>query len=436
MRRAFTVSVLAMALLAARSLEAEVQWSPVTGRVTARYMGYDEESPREARKDFGEGEVRIEISGKLTEKLQLVAIPLVQYDNADKTADHFRFHEDEIQRPAGTFEELHLTYYGGDYEIAVGKQIFSWGSARGFKPTDNLNGADFLDVPTLHKVGVPAISFVRYGMVDFQVVVAPQFTPHRLPQPDNRWTILPEEALQQIEDVAGFEPPIVITRNLPEDDLENAQLGVRLRSSSLVDGWDLELNAFHGHDPFGIFTARLQLIPLTVLADAVYPEYTEVGGGFSTAVGAATVRAEVGYHRTMGDFDDDYFQYVGGFDFTLPRIPQGMDRILVGLEYAGESIDNLDTRPLASFETGFDRFLKNSVLALADFVFSEETSVTLGGGVNFNDDDFVTRLQVRHELVEGLELEAGVEIFSGPDASFYGNWEENDRAFVFTTYVF
>jgi hypothetical protein len=429
--------VLTVALASTGPARAEVVWSPVTGEFTARYMGYDEDSPREDRNHFGEGELRIEITGRLTESLQLVAVPLLQYDTGNKTADQFRFHEDELQRPAATFEELYVTWYGDKYEVAVGKQIFAWGVSAGLKPTDNLSAADFLDVPTLHKVGVPAISFLRSGKVDVQVVIAPLFSPNRLPLPDNRWAIVPQDALDAIEAVTGFEPPILIEATLPEHDANNAQVGVRFRSSSLVDGWDLELSVFHGHDPFGLFDAALVFPPVRVEVETFYPEYTDVGGGFSTAAGKFTFHGETAYHRTSNDIDDDYLQYVAGFDYSMDMGgPGALDRLLFGLEYAGETVDNENTRPRSTFATGFDRVFTNSILGLVDFVFSEDTSVRVGGTINFNDEDFVARAQLTHKLIENLRLTAGVEVLSGPSDSFYGNWQENDRLFVFTTYYF
>jgi hypothetical protein len=437
MRVGVGLIVLSVALAPVGSARGEVEWSPVTGEFTARYMGYDEDSPREDRNHFGEGELTINITGRLTEKLQLVAIPLLQYDTADKTADEIEFHENELQRPAGTFKELHLTYYGKSFELSVGKQIFTWGPAPIFRPTDNLNAADVLDVPTVHKVGAPAISLLAYGEVDVQIVLVPLFTPWRLPQADNRWTILPEDVLRQIEDVVGFEPPILLERILPQDDLENMQAGIRLRSSSLVDGWDLELSAFHGHDPFGLFDSALLFPPVRIEVDQVYPEYNEVGGGFSTAAGKFTLHAEATYHRTSGTIDDDYWQYVGGFDYIMDSgIPKALDRIQIGLEYAGESIDNLNTRPISTFSTGFDRVFVNTAAALVAFVFSEDTSLRAGGTINFNEDDFLVHAEVSHRLIGSLRLRAGVDVFSGPEMTYYGTWDENDRLFVFTTYAF
>ena len=234
------------------------------------------------------------------------------------------------------------------------------------------------------------------------------FTPNRLPQADNRWTILPEDVLRQIEEVTGFEPPILLERNLPKDEIQNVQAGLRLRSSSLIDGWDLELSAFHGHDTFGLFDAALLFPPVRIEVEQIYPEYNEVGGGFSTAAGGFTIHAEAAYHRTVGSIDDDYWQYVAGFDYVIDSgIPAALDRIQFGVEYAGEGVDNENTRPISTFSTGFNRALVNSAAALVDFVFSEETSVRGGGGINFNDDDFVVRAEITHKLIENLSCARG-----------------------------
>ena len=405
-----------MALAPIGSARGEVEWSPITGEFTARYMGYDEDSPRDDPNHFGEGELKLQITAKFGEKLQLVAVPLLQYDTENKTADEVEFHENEFQRPAGTFQELHLTYYGDTFELSIGKQVLAWGPAPIYRPTDNLNAADFLDVPTVHKVGVPAASLLLRGEVDVQLVVAPLFTPNRLPQADNRWTILPEDVLRQIEEVTGFEPPILLERNLPRDEIQNVQAGLRLRSSSLIDGWDLELSAFHGHDSFGLFDAALLFPPVRIEVEQIYPEYNEVGGGFSTAAGGFTIHAEAAYHRTVGSIDDDYWQYVAGFDYVIDSgIPAALDRIQFGVEYAGEGVDNENTRPISTFSTGFNRALVNSAAALVDFVFSEETSVRGGGSINFNDDDFVVRAEITHKLIENLRLRAGVEVFWSRD---------------------
>ena len=215
------------------------------------------------------------------------------------------------------------------------------------------------------------------------------------------------------------------------------QGGLRLRSSSLIDGWDLELSAFHGHDSFGLFDAALLFPPVRIEVEQIYPEYNEVGGGFSTAAGRFTLHAEAAYHRTVGSIDDDYWQYVAGFDYVLDSgIPAALDRIQFGVEYAGEGVDNKNTRPMSTFSTGFNRALVNSALALVDFVFSEDTSVRGGGGINFNDDDFFVHAEIAHKLIENLRLRAGVEVFSGPEMTYYGTWDENDRLFVFTTYYF
>lgn len=429
------ILTLILCLASSASALAEVRWSPVTGELELRYMGYEEDSDLEDRNHFGEAELRLQINGQLTDALQLTAIPVVQVDTGIKTEGQFRLVDDQLRRPAATFEELKLTYYGSKWEIGVGKQIFSWGVSEGLRPTDNLNPADFLDVPTAHKLGVPSFSLLRYGKVDVQLVVLPIFTPHRLPEPDNRWAIVPEESLRELGEALGFDPILVVSRELPVNTLDNAQAGLRLRSSRLARGWDLELSLFHGFDPFGLFDISLAIPEVRV--DLFYPEYTEVGGGFSTAQGGFVVHGEIAYHRTSGDDEDDYFQYAAGFSYTMnDGIPRALDSILLGFEYAGESVDNDRIRPPTVLNTGFNRVFTNSPALRVDFTFSERTSLGFGGGINLDDDDFVARVQLSHKFTDAYQLVTGIDSFAGDAESFYGNWEENDRLFVFGTYFF
>jgi hypothetical protein len=437
MRVALGLVGLAVGLASFAPARAEVEWSPVTGEFTARFMGYDQDSPRERENQFDEGLFKLQINAKFTDQLHLVAVPLLQYDAANKTADRVEFHENELERPAGTFQELYLTYYAGKYEMSLGKQLFTWGPSPAYRPTDKLNAADFLDVPTLHKIGVPAFSILRQGKIDAQLVVEPFFTPNRLPQAHNRWTILPEDVLRQIAAITGFEPPIVLHRELPTTNWQNLQGGLRLRSSSLIDGWDLELSAFHGMDSFGLFDAALLFPPVRIEATQVYPEFNEYGGGFSTAAGKFTIHGEVSYHRTSGSIDDDYLQYVTGLTYVVDTgIPSSLDRIQIGFEYAGEGIDNENTRPRSTFSTGFDRVLVNSAIAGVDFVFSEDTTLRFAGTVNFNDDDYGVRAQITHKVIENLKVIGGVDVLGGPEGTYYGTWDENDRLFLYTSFYF
>ena len=101
MRVGVGLMALVMALAPIGPARGAVEWSPVTGEFTARYMGYDEDSPREDRNHFGEGELKIQIGAKLTDKLQLVAIPLLQYDTGGQDRRRGRVPRERAPAPGG-----------------------------------------------------------------------------------------------------------------------------------------------------------------------------------------------------------------------------------------------------------------------------------------------------------------------------------------------
>ena len=399
-------------------------------------MGYDKESVRAEGDSYGEGRVFSEITALVGDSLQFTFTPLVQYDSEDRTESEFELVEDGVFRPAGTFKEMYVTWYGDSFELSAGKKVYNWGVAAGYRPTDNINPVDLLDVPTAEKLGVPALSFYKFGSkVDFELIAIPIFTPHRLPSIENRWVIIPNEA--DIADQIGQDPVFNVTRSLPVNTFDNLQGGFRLRSSTLADGWDLELSAFRGFDPFGLFRL-VSAMPPNVNVELVYPEYWEVGGGFSTTRGKWEFHGEVAYHATKEEEqDDDYIQYVAGTTFTLDMGGGGgLDRFILTLEYLGESVTRDRPEDSEFANTGFNRVLTDTVLSRFSFVFTEDTSLDLLGTLNFADESNAYQLAVTHSFAPFIEIRSGIDVFTGDPGSFYGNWDDNDRFFFFTNLLF
>lgn len=429
--------VVSWILWGAAPVLAEVRWSPLAGEVTLRAAQYSEGSELEDRDYLLEAEIELEISAQLSERWQLTMIPLLQGDAGDKTTSEFQLLEDGAKRPAATFRELHLTYYGKSFELAVGKQIFSWGTGDALRPTDSLNPVDLLDVPTVKKVAVPALSVFWFGeKVDFEIVALPFFVPDRLPGAQNRWAIVPDSITEDFRRDFGFTPRLGdIERNLLEHDLDNVQAGLRLSSSSLVTGWDLELSAFRGFDPFGVL--RSEIRPPFVDLTFLYPEFWEVGGAFSTTQGKFEWHGEVALHQTVREeLGDDYLQYIFGFNYTINVERPSLSRVLFGLEYLGEEVTR--SLPMGGdlVQTGFDRVLTDTAIGRVVLSFSDRTRLEVGGTFNFADDGYLARVAIRHTAIDALEIQAGFDLLEGDTTSFYGNWDDNDRLFVFSTYSF
>jgi len=61
---------------------------------------------------------------------------------------HFQIPETEPRRSYLSLKEATLSAQRGPLEVTVGKQIFAWGTADAYNPTDRLNPYDYLDVNT------------------------------------------------------------------------------------------------------------------------------------------------------------------------------------------------------------------------------------------------------------------------------------------------
>lgn len=418
---------------------------PLTAKLSVNYFGYPHDSEKEDRNHFLEGEILLTFGGRLGDALQYSISPQFRFDSADRTEAKMEFQERSLTRPALTAQEAYGAWYGDVYEIAVGKKIFSWGVGDGSRPTDNVNPLDSLDVPSAEKIGVPALSIFRYGEgVNSQFVFVPVFTPSRVPADDNRWAVQDTTGIERVYQAFGQWPTVIDAgRDLPETTLDNAQYALNLSSSTLITGWDLALTYYRGHYSFGVLESQIippqvgagGMTPPTLIVQKVYPKYQEFGTSISTTVGDWELHAEGAFHLTdEGEMDDDFWEYVTGFNYTSSGIlTQLLEEIQVTVEYAGISVTRRRPPDSLYSDVGFGRGLTNSLLSKVDFKFSEDTRFEVAGAVNFDDGDFSIQTVLTHKAWDRITFEAGYQWFEGPEDSFFGGWDENDRVFLSVT---
>lgn len=162
---------------------------------------------------------------------------------------------DEVYQDNTPYLEVKELY--GERSLAaidwrVGIQRFSWGRLDEFPVNDLFNPWDYRQfiVKPLEerKIGVPALSAgLNREEWNYHLVWVPWHVPYRLPDPDERWAVLPMAGL--FPDLAGAE---VIMREpeLPARTLANGSFGLRLQQLGDID-W--AVNLFHGFDPRPVF---------------------------------------------------------------------------------------------------------------------------------------------------------------------------------------
>src|SRR5256886_5009446 len=117
---------------------------------------------------------------------------------------HFQIPETHPRRSYLSVKEATLAARRGPLEVTVGKQIFAWGTADAFNPTDRLNPYDYLDVLDNEKLGVwSASARLSVPRVSLVVVGVPYFTPSRLPLAHSRWTPAVPSTFLAVLDHAG-----------------------------------------------------------------------------------------------------------------------------------------------------------------------------------------------------------------------------------------
>ena len=221
----------------------------------------------------------------------------------------------------------------GDFRL--GQQVIAWGAADGNNPTDNVNPYDFyyLFLPgSDRKVGnVMASANLYLGPVNLEAVLTPVFQPNRLPIDEPDFPIIPE---------SPFSIRYTGQAQRPERDLENTELGLRLRLPlSLMD---LSVSYFRGFDrvfsPLFTYSAKWGRDVFTGLA---FHQTQVLGGDMVSFEGDWALRVEGAYFLTADRDGNDpyirnpYLQYV----IQLDRM---IDNLSLVVQYLGTVITRVD----------------------------------------------------------------------------------------------
>ena len=401
---------------------------------TGDYFEYVRKTPGSGDRHIVRGDLKVKFEGRFGGDLAYTVTPQLRQDGADNGINSFEFRERDRRRPAATFHEASLDWLGERFQVSVGKKIFNWGVADAYNPIDNLNPRDFLDVPTNERIGVPAISLYHLNdHFEVQAVWEPWFTPSRLPlRNQNRWRGDFRDQQRRAAAALGFPVQFAFAgRDLPSDQLANGEIGVRLSSSTLLDGWDLALTYLRGRHAEGVFVGALT--GTTLFVSLEYPRYHEFGASFSTVVGPWELHGEGAWHLTDNEqLDDDYLEYVLGVNRVFGGRPlPGVEEVRLILEFAGQAVTR--SLPNGSPSFGSRQFSRPFEDALAGSVvlkFSEETELECSGAFDFADEGSIFQAALSHELNEHVEVTLGTDLLSGSRASFFGKWDDNDRIFL------
>jgi len=368
-----------------------------------------------------EGVIKLEYQKYIGDLAKLFVSPKLTFDNDNYSSSYIdEFENKGIRRLSFDLEEYYVEFNFSNFDLKVGKQIFSWGKADGFNPTDNLNPRDYIDLfVEEEKIGVPAVNLLYYwNDFTFDLVFIPTYTPTRLPLTNSRHSFLDSET-----------PFIVNGRELPADTLSSSQSGIRILRH--ISGWDLSVSYYDGYDDL-----TLAIVESDQSLTPTYNRTRVIGVDFATTFGGLGVHGEAAQFLYDGSNNEDYFQYILGFDYTWTNVIYEHDIFLI-LEYMGDTTtqSRQDKRP--AFATGLGRVFRNSFLSTVIYKFSD--TLELENTLLFNTDHHLSYLikpEVHYDISDELKLTFGIDFIEGNQTTFFGQFDNDDRSYFFLRYSF
>ena len=264
-------------------------------------------------------------------------------------------------------DEAYVDYYAKQYDVRVGKQRLSWGTALQINPTDVINPVNIKD-PMGDKQAVYAAAVDAYlgHNTKLSVVWVPVFKPvlDEIPHP-----LLPGQ---------------VIVPEKVEPKLENSELGVRA-SFMGINGWDFSASYFRGWEDF----PTPSIVPgMPPQISASFQRTQMLGLDVATTMGDMGLWAEGAYF--LPESADGHYQFIVGGDYGLSN---GL--VLIGQYYRRSGDPST-----------------NNVMFAAEYPFGLMHSARLGAMYSLDSKEYLLSPEVTFSLADSTSLIVGVQYFS------------------------
>jgi hypothetical protein len=346
-------------------------------------------------------------------------------------------------------DEAYINLYVGNFDIRLGKQIYAWGRADVFNPTDNLSPWDYSDVLDTEDEKIGAVSArIEYYVGDWTVegVLVPSFTPSLLPDTTSRWfpdlpATMPNPDYPRQGNPSFDASYTYVDAVLPDEGVESTQYAIKI--SGIVRGWDFSVSWFDGYNDLpavhATATPDSAFAAASVVLEPQYHRRQAVGADFATTFGRVGVHGEAAYYLTDDwdgsdpAIDDPYLQYTLGLDYTLKDVLADRDIALL-LEWIHEV--QVPDRGTTYTTTDLTHVFRESLFGKADFNLGEFAKVTLEGVWNTYAGDWWLQPGVDWSVTDGVQARVDLDLLGGPDESFFGGYRDNRRVQLRLKYSF
>lgn len=348
------------------------------------------------------------------------------------------FQDSDRRRRHLEINELFLTLNQPDYNVTLGKKIFSNGLSTLYSPVDRLKPKDGNDPLDQKDLGIWQARVDYFVKDSFTVTAAvlPVFQTSKQPSPASRWMGSKRAGDSQDFDFFGDTSSNEVIEDRAQVNLNNT--GYFARGKGTYHGWDLFASFYHGPNPFFVLREENQGGRTVRIKETV--KVANYAAGFSTTYKKWEFHGEALYNYSYDGKDDNYLAYLGGFTYTVDDLAKKMrlEQIDLTLEYGGEFITNNQNAPGYTKSSRKTRLGKNDLYARANFKYSEDFSFEYVSNFELEEDESgrYQRLGTKYRVRDGLIWKVAVEFFNGSDNSYYGRWYRNDRVLTELEYSF
>jgi hypothetical protein len=410
MKRTIKSFSLIILLSAIATISSAQEHFDLSGKVHYSHFSYFN-TPENKINGRNEGLLQIQLASKAASSFQWKAVSELREDLSDAQRNRF------------WLDELWAKQQVGPFDVTIGKQLISWGTADGINPINNINPTDYTDMLDTEdeRIGVYALRLQWFlNMADIDLIYVPVASFGVLPATNSRW--FPSTEMMGLPAALGSGIPILLRSNAPESTLNSGEFGIRYRKR--FSGADFGFSYYNGYDHLPELTPDMSQFdpnaPQLVLLEN-YRRQQVVGSEWVVLLPLGIAfRGESALFIPNNNTNDRYLQTVTGIDKNFALNNSSLTIIaqyIYDHSLEGNAYDKFDLRHLFT----------NSPMANIDWSFNNGLSITLLGIYNTKSEDYYLNPTISYTSTGGLCFELQSDIMGGNNESFFGNYSFNNR---------